>query len=161
MKEKLKIYLSARISQDAHKWNDTICDSLDSRIEIFKPHENNPYSLDHKQFEMAVYEKDLEAMKESDMGLLLAPYGRDCAWEIGWYSNSEKPVVAYVENETDWLRDWMLKGGLSKVITSNSDTYKILRKDPIVGDKTLFIESRSKLSDILFEIYKSRDSKNE
>lgn len=161
MTNKIKIYLSARISKDAHKWNNTVCDSLDSRIEVFKPHENNPYNLDHRQFEKAVYEKDLEAMKESNIGLLLAPYGRDCAWEIGWYSNSGKPVVAYVENETDWLRDWMIKGGLTKVITSNKDTYEILRKDPIVGDKIIFIESRNKLSDTLVEIYKSWGNKNE
>jgi nucleoside 2-deoxyribosyltransferase len=153
MKSKIKIYLSARISADAHKWNNAVCDSLDSRIEVFKPQEHNPYNLDHRDFHKDVYDTDLKAMQDSDIGLLLAPYGRDCAWEVGWYSNSNKSIVAYVENETDWLRDWMIKGGIDRVVTCQDWLYKILKKDTIVSDKSQLIESRQKLNDVLVEIY--------
>src|SRR3989338_2972291 len=153
--EKLKIYLSARISADAHKWNDTVCNSLDeSRIEVFKPQEHNPYNLDHRGFQNDVYEKDLKAMQESNIGLLLPPYGRDCAWEVGWFSNSDKLIVVYVENDTEWLRDWMIKGGIDRVITPYEWLFELLKKDPIVSEKSQLIESRSKLSDALLEIYR-------
>jgi nucleoside 2-deoxyribosyltransferase len=152
--KKIKIYLSARISADAHKWNNSVCDSLDDRIEIFKPQELIPYNLDHREFPKQVFETDLKAMQESDVGLLLPPYGRDCAWEVGWYANSEKPLVVYTENDTEWLRDWMVKGGINQVITPTDYLIVVLKKDPIVAEKSRIIESRSKLSDVLVEIYK-------
>src|SRR3989344_9616766 len=109
--QKIKVYLIARISEDAHSRNNEVSDSLDSRIELFKPQEHNPYNLDHRKFGPDVFETDVKAMSESDIGLLLTPYGRDCSWEVGWYSKSDKPVVACVENRTEWLKDWMVKGG--------------------------------------------------
>ena len=140
--ERIKIYVSARISADAHKWNNAVCSSLDDRIEVFKPQDHNPYNLDHREFSKQVYEIDLKAMQGSDMGLLLPPYGRDCAWEVGWYSNSDKPMAVYTENDTEWLRDWMIKGGVDKVITPTDWLFDILKNDPIVADKSRLIESR-------------------
>lgn len=156
---KIKVYLIARISADSHRWNNAVCGSLDDRIEIFKPQEHNPYNLDHREFRNEVYETDLKAMQNSDIGLLLPPYGRDCAWEIGWYSNSDKPVVAYTENNTEWLRDWMIKGGIGKVITCQNWLFEILKKDPIVAEKSQLIDSRDKLSDALVDIYKQSKCK--
>ncbi len=97
--EKIKVYLSARISQDAHFWSNFVCDLLDERFEVFKPHEHNPYNVDHRYLQKSVYEMDLHAMQNSDIGLLLSPYGRDCAWEVGWYSKSDKPIVLYADNK--------------------------------------------------------------
>jgi nucleoside 2-deoxyribosyltransferase len=147
--EKTKVYLCARISPDAHAWNNTVCDVLDDRIAIFKPQEHNPSNMNHRNFQPAVYETDVNAMRNSDIGLLLIPYGRDCAWEVGWFSSSGKPVVAYVESGTEWLRDWMIKGGLDVVITVNKAVYEILKQDPMLKDKCLLIESRRQLGDIL------------
>ena len=114
----IEIYLSARISADAHEWN------------------------------------NLKAMQESDIGLLLPLYGRDCAWEVGWYANSEKLLVVYTENNTERLRDWMVKGGIDQVITPTDWLFDVLKNDPILAEKSRLIESRSKLSDVLVEIYK-------
>ena len=48
---KTKMYLSARISTDAHKWNNEVCDYLAEHIEVFKPQDHNPYNLDHRKFQ--------------------------------------------------------------------------------------------------------------
>lgn len=149
---KLKVYLSARISEDAHSWNNTVCDSLDDRFEVFKPQDHNPYNMDHRQFPKSVYEIDLKAMQESDIGLLLSPYGRDCAWEVGWYARSDKPLVLYVEDDTSWDRDWMIKGGIDMVAICSPDLYDQFKDDAILEGKVRLLDSRSQLSDVMFEL---------
>ena len=161
MATKIKLYLSARISKDAHNWNVKVCNSLKSPISIFMPQKNNPWNLQHTDFPKEVYELDLGAMKESDACLLLPPYGRDCAWEIGWYSNSDKPIIAFVEKEIEWLRDWMVKGGVNCVITTDSQTWNIFKKDPILRHKKIvFINSLNLLSDKIISFLKEWRSKN-
>lgn len=140
------MYLSARISEDAHAWNNEICDSINDRFSIFKPHEHNPYNLDHRKFQRSVYQMDLDAMIESEIGLLLTPYGRDCAWEVGWYSRSNKPIVMYAEQDTSWTRDWMVKGGIDHVFVQENEMFELLRNDGIVAGKITKIASRDQLS---------------
>jgi nucleoside 2-deoxyribosyltransferase len=151
--DKIKVYLSARIAEDAHQWNNCVCNSLDERFEVFKPQEHNPYNMDHRRLPKSVYEMDLKAMQESDIGLLLSPYGRDCAWEVGWYSRSNKPIVLYVEKDTTWLRDWMVKGGVDLVIVAGQALYDRIKEDAIVADKIRRLDARSQLSDVLFEVF--------
>lgn len=158
-KDKIKVYLSARIAEDAHPWNNCVCDALDERFEVFKPQEHNPYNLDHRKFPKSVYETDLKAMQESDIGLLLSPYGRDCAWEVGWYSRSEKPIVLYVEKNTDWMRDWMIKGGIDLVAVVGQDMYDLIEDDAILAGKVQLLESRSQLSDVMADLVQHNLSK--
>ncbi|MEZ4951127.1 MAG: hypothetical protein R2879_15365 [Saprospiraceae bacterium] len=143
--EKVKMYLSARISEDAHAWNNEICDIISSHFDIFKPQDHNPYNVDHRLFEKEVYRIDLEAMMASEIGLLLAPYGRDCAWEVGWYACSDKPMVLVAERDYSWTRDWMIKGGIDAVLTSCPIMYDRLKQDKIVHDKIIKVNSRADL----------------
>ncbi len=143
---KVKMYLSARISEDAHAWNNEICDLLAPHFDVFKPQDHNPYNLDHRQFEREVYQLDLDAMIASEIGILLTPYGRDCAWEVGWYSRSDKPIVLYVEDDLSWTRDWMIKGGVDAVFVSQDAIYEHLLHDGIVYDKVFKISSRQDLA---------------
>ena len=155
--KRIKTYLSARISEDAHAWNDKVCDLISDKFEVFKPHEHNPYNQDHRDLEKSVYQMDLDAMIESEIGLLLTPYGRDCSWEIGWYSRSDKPVVMYVEQDTSWRRDWMIKGGIDQVFVVEDEMYELLKSDRIVADKITKINSREELTEaisVFFEEYK-------
>jgi hypothetical protein len=151
--DKVKVYLSARIAKDAHPWNNCVCNALDGRFEVFKPQDHNPCDVDHRHLPKSVYEMDLRAMQESDLGLLLSPYGRDCAWEVGWYSHSEKPIVLYIEEDTTWLRDWMIKGGVDLVAVCGDSLYERIKDDSIVANKICRLESRSQLSDLLSEVY--------
>ncbi len=157
---KTKMYLSARISRDAHAWNNKICDLLSEHFDVFKPQDHNPYELDHRSFQKEVYQLDLNAMIASEIGILLTPYGRDCAWEVGWYARSEKPIVLYAENDVSWTRDWMIKGGVDAVIVSEDSMFDLLKNDGIVGDKVIKIDSRAELSTTVASFlaaYKNKD----
>ncbi len=149
------MYLSARISSDAHDWNNEICDYLSEHFDVFKPQDHNPYNLDHRRFEQQVYQTDLDAMIASEIGILLTPYGRDCAWEVGWYSRSKKPIVLFAEDDTSWTRDWMIKGGIDVVFVSEPSMYELLKKDKIVCDKIIKIESKNDLSASIANFLKS------
>lgn len=152
---KIKVYLSARISKEAHEWNNHVCSSLKAPISVFMPQKHNPWNTSHESFPREVYEMDLAAMKESHIGLLLAAYGRDCAWEVGWYANSKKPLVVFIDDQLEWLRDWMIKGGLDYIITNNKDTLRKLWNDPILKNKSIiYIEDISHLHEEIVKIFK-------
>lgn len=151
---KIKIYVIARISEDVHLWTDKVCSQLDDTFEIFKPKDHNPWNKRHETFAKSVFDVDLEAIKNSHIGLMIPEYGKDCAWECGWYANSKKPVVIFVDTQMEWLRDWMVKGGLNFVITNNSSTFKILKTDPILKhQKVIFIKTIKGLNKTLKDIY--------
>lgn len=153
--KKIRIYLIARISKDAHDWNNKIADSLDQeKIEIFKPHEHNPWNHRHETFAKDVFDTDMDAIKKSHIGLCLPEFGNDCSWECGWYSNSKKPLVVFVDHQTAWLRDWMIKGGINFVVTNNNDTFEKLKNDPILKYKTIIlINNMQELTQTLEKIY--------
>ncbi|MFA6255348.1 MAG: hypothetical protein WC675_04965 [Patescibacteria group bacterium] len=153
--EKIKIYLIARISKDAHEWNNWVSSFLyTDKIQVFKPHEHNPWNSSHEGFSYQVFEVDLNAIKSSDIGLCLPGFGNDCAWECGWYSNSSKPLVAFVHHQTNWLRDWMIKGGINYVITDNRNTYQKLINDHILHyKKIIFLNDMNELPLAIEKIY--------
>jgi len=152
---RIKVYLIARISEDAHLWNNKICSFLDKeRFEVFNPQEHNPWNKKHESFSDKVFQTDLDAIKNSDMGLLLPEYGKDCAWECGWYSNSTKPCVAFVDTQFEWLRDWMVKGGIDYVVTNNQESFKILNQDPILKLREIkLISDFADIGNALNDIY--------
>ena len=160
--KKIKIYLIARISPDAHSWNNKVSNSLDkNRLEVFKPHEHNPWNIKHEKIERNVFETDLREIKESDIGLCLPELGNDCSWECGWLSNSQKPLLALVGTPVGWLQDWMIKGGLNYVITDNRDTFKKLSADPILKDNSIFLTNQDlSITDIILKIYKDNYKKS-
>lgn len=140
--KKINIYLIARISKDAHAWNNKVVSNLDPSIfSVFKPQEHNPWNQKHELFSKEVFNVDLGAIKKSRIGLCLPEFGNDCSWECGWYSNSEKPLVAFIDDQIEWLRDWMIKGGLDYIITINKNTYDILINDPILKHKQIILIS--------------------
>ncbi|MGL1958982.1 MAG: nucleoside 2-deoxyribosyltransferase [Colwellia sp.] len=158
MNKKIKIYLSARIDPEVHDWNNYVCGVLNEPLDVFLPQDHNPYNSSHLTFEKGVFDIDLKAMIESDFGLLLPPYGRDCAWEVGWYANSNKPLIVYVHDQREWLRDWMIKGGLDYVFTTSPENFELLRKDPILKHKSVeFIEDVSDLKRKFVSLYNEKN----
>ncbi|PIN94144.1 hypothetical protein COU54_00035 [Candidatus Pacearchaeota archaeon CG10_big_fil_rev_8_21_14_0_10_31_24] len=155
MINKIKVYLCARISKDAQEWNSLVCDSLNYPISVFMPQKHNPWNLKHTSFPKEVYELDLMAIKESHICLVLPIYGRDCAWEIGWYSNSVKPVLVFIDNQVEWLKDWMIKGGIDYVATSSRIVFNLLKKDPILKYKNIFfVKKINELNNLIKKIYR-------
>ncbi len=154
---KIKIYLIARIAKYAQPWNNKVASSFDKNIfEVFKPHEHNPWDKKHESFSQKVVDVDVEAIKNSDIGLVLPNFGKDCSWECGYYANSNKPAVIFVDDQLLWLKDWMIKGSIDFVITNNKKTHKILKQDHILKHKKIIlIKGLYDLNKILINIYKN------
>lgn len=125
---------------------------------MFKPHEHQVCVGRHEDIGIGVYLMDLTAMENSELSVLVPNYGRDCAWEIGWYKGAGKPVYVYVEEQTDWLRDAMIKGGISHVFTSNIKMSGRLMVDPILKYKFTYIETPEHLGMAVLKMF--NDMKN-
>lgn len=148
----LKLYLIARISENAHSWNEEVCSHLRPPIEVFMPHCHNPWNIEHSRIPNKVFEMDLTAMKESQAALALPEFGSDCSFEVGWFSNSNRPVVVYIDTQVEWLRNWMVKGGVDVVTTTNETTYNILKDDPILRyKKVIYLKDMYELTDTLVQ----------
>jgi len=143
--EGIKVYLCARLSKEARAWNDEVSKCLGEGFEIFRPQDIELGGLEGGELDLAAYTADLQGMRSADVLLVLPPYGRDCAWEMGWFCGKGKRAIAYVENDQGWLRDAMVKGGLFFVITSGSSTYEKLKEDPALKGKCQLIEGRREL----------------
>ncbi len=61
--------------------------------------------------------------------------------------------MAYAEAQGDWIRDAMVKGGLTAIITNNPYLYEALLNDPSVLEKSYFIDSREALGKTIKIIY--------
>ena len=137
---KIRLYLIARISEDAHLWTDKICNELDDTFEVFAPKDHNPWAYSHETLSKNVYDVDLEAIDNSHIGLMLPEYGNDCAWEAGYYAGTGKPAVIFVNNRS---------------------TYEIHKNDPILRyQEIILIESLSGLNEALKEIYQKHHTWN-
>lgn len=132
----IRIYLSASIS-NAHN-NAYLAEQFaPADFEIYLPQLIVPDQLNHTQFPLHVYQQCVEMMSKSDLGLVLFDaFGRDCAWECGWYAaRPEKPLIAYVESGSVFMRDWMVKGGLDALVTNNPRLYEVCQQNPILKHK--------------------------
>ena len=159
-KGKIRVYIIARISEEAHFWNMKIASALDPRFEVFLPQEHNPSNQRHETFSKGVFDTDMHAIRRSHIGLMLPEYGNDCAFEAGWYANSEKPLVVYLDTQLEWLRDWMVKGGVDFVVTTSKHSFECLKADPILGHRQIIhIEGLERLSDALAKIHGEHNAK--
>ena len=149
----IHIYLCSRLTEAAKKWNNEICQELNSEFCIFRPQDVDVSDFTPIELDWAAYSLDLEGMKDADLLLVLPPYGRDCAWEIGWFCGKQKPAIAYAEIEGDWLLDAMVKGGLTAIITDNALLYKTLLENPSTREKSHLIVSRKNLAEMIKKIY--------
>jgi nucleoside 2-deoxyribosyltransferase len=161
--EPISIYLCSRLTEEARNWNDVVTKELQDGFIMFRPQDIDLNNLVHKEsilnnvaqkeFDLAVFKADLAGMQSSDMLLVLPPYGRDCAWEIGWFSGQEKPAIAYAENEGPWLGDAMVKGGLTAIVTNNPALYDTLMADTSTSDKSYLIQSKACLGEAIRSVY--------
>lgn len=151
----IRIYLCSRLTQEARDWNDVVTQELTNGFALFRPQDQTPNIMLGlpQERDLLAYNADMEGMIGADMLLVLPPYGRDCAWEIGWFGGKGKPAVAYAEAPGDWTRDAMVKGGLTALITDNSDFYNQLLSDPSVSNKSYLIDSRDQLGEAIKNIY--------
>lgn len=171
--EEIRLYLIAKIWSHAHSWNEQVVSKLRKPLSVFVPHQHNPYNTTAQSFKQAVHDIDLEAICNSQGAILLPPYGNDCSYEVGAYKmmnivygrgNIAFPVIAVVQNETNFLKDWMVKAGITHVITDSSQTYRSIIADPMLSAanrKVFKIDSLDELHDIVMQIVlKTREVQN-
>lgn len=155
----IRVYLCSRLTEAAKQWNLEISKELEG-FEIFFPQKIDLRNATADNLDKAIFQADFEGMQNSDILLVLPPYGRDCAWEMGWFCGQKKPAIAYVETEGDWLRDAMVKGGLAAIITNNAILYQTLLKDAATVRKTHFVSSKRDLGNAIKEIFFREYHKN-
>jgi len=147
MSSPLEIYVSASIS-NAHD-NAFIASVFPaSDFYVHLPQKIVPDQLSHVEYPLHVYQQCIEMMTASHMGLVLFDaFGRDCAWECGWYAaQPHKKLVGFVQSGSVFLRDWMVKGGLDALITTNPRLFEVCQNNPLLSQKPLvYIESLSDL----------------
>ena len=151
----LKIYLSASIS-NAHNNAHLATWFPEKHFQVYLPQEIVPDQLSHVELPLQIYQQCVDMMSASDLGLVLFDaFGRDCAWECGWYAaRPDKPLIGFAEVGSVFLRDWMVKGGLDALITPNPRLYEVCQNNPILQQKTLIqIPQAEALPDALAECY--------
>jgi nucleoside 2-deoxyribosyltransferase len=123
---KPKLYLSAKISTPYQEFNNSIAELLSEHFDVFVPHLYESGESDHTKVKPIVYERDIEAMQGANLAILLAPYGRDCSFEVGWFAANRIPYYVYGNMDQSWRRDLMIKGGAEYIFVSGS---KLAYKD--------------------------------
>lgn len=140
LNQPLQIYLSASIS-NAHNNSHLASFFAPDQFKLYLPQEIVPSTLSHIEYPLHVYQQCLEMMEASHLGLVLFDaFGRDCAWECGWYAaRPDKRLIGYVESGSIFMRDWMVKGGLDALITLNPRLYEVAMHNPILQKKQLIL----------------------
>jgi nucleoside 2-deoxyribosyltransferase len=161
-KKSIQVYLCSRLTQSAREWNDVILREFneDADFSIFRPQDLDVKNLKGFELDYVAYNGDLNGIIHSDLLLVLPPYGRDCAWEIGWFCGANKLTIAYSESEGDWVHDSMVLGGLNAIITNNATLYETFLDNPLTSQKCYFIHSKSDLASCIKKIYKQFISKS-
>jgi nucleoside 2-deoxyribosyltransferase len=171
-------YLSARVSADALPYNHEICSHLKPPIKLFLPEWICPDDIPHEEFPNHVAVECIRAMQRSDFGLLLPPFGKDCAWEIGWYAGARKPMIAYIHNQTEWLRSANAQRhdsvrheyhpaiskevtaadrtnamrSIDAIATDHHETYEMLLRHPVTSKKIHYLHTLDELQDLILQL---------
>ena len=73
---------------------------------------------------------------------LLSPYGKDCAWEIGYAKGKNKFIIGFLSDKES-IGDSMVIGSLHLAVTDDPEVMSILAKDDRTKDKCLFLGEES------------------
>ena len=127
-----RIYLSASVANEA--LNLKLRDHLPAdRFELTLPQEFTP-DVSHGALERGIYERCIEEMERSSVGLLLLDaFGIDCAMESGWYAANHKPLVGIANSTSRFVNNWMVKGALTHCVTLEPALYEVMKADPILS----------------------------
>ena len=99
----MRIYLCSRVAADAHAYNNLVAAALKALgHEVFVPHLAE-YNEREGASESEIFRQDFTQMLEADACVVVGRVGIDCAWEMGWFSGSGKPiywVLSYLHEKT-------------------------------------------------------------
>lgn len=150
---KPKLYLSAKVRAENHHRNNMVASYLRGLFDIFLPHEHQACEDNHEDLPLSVYLMDLTAMEQTELAVLVPPYGKDCSWEIGWFQAKDIPVFVYVQSDLSFLSDAMVLGGVEAVFTDNMEVYNRLMQQPVLKSKTHLLSDPKTLGKRILSYY--------
>ena len=159
IERKIHVYLIGRINRDNQPLLDKIAGKLTEDIEIFMPHKHNPFDK-HPWMPPHAALRDWAEILFSDIGVVVVPFGRDSAWEIGCYSGLRKTVIVYIDCLKDWLsapqqyrnnEDWMVKINPTRYVTPDTEVADILTKDRFCMGRIILLDGTTTLAGIIKE----------
>jgi nucleoside 2-deoxyribosyltransferase len=113
----MKVYLCARVAEDARELNDKVARALRARgLTVFVPHEEDLVNPNHKA---APFGKDFAEMLKAEVVVVVGRLGVDCAAEVGWFSAMLTPIVRVAPDADDLSP--MLVGLLGSCATFRRD----------------------------------------
>lgn len=152
----LRVYMASRIANAP--MNLEIARALRADgIEVALPQEFCPAGIAHDHYAMDVFRRCLHQMQQSHAALVnLDSCGCDSSWECGWFNGMDRPVIGVVVGTSAFLKDFMLKGGLSAVATPNPLLYQRMAEDPTLeGIRLLRLENLEGLPNFVREVVPS------
>lgn len=117
---KIQIYLCSRVALDARAENMQVATILrNAGFEVYVPHEQAPNNLSQEDIDQGRYDRetifklDFAAMRKADICVVVGRTGRDCAWEMGWFSAKGVPLFFAPLGDTTFETCPMLLPGLT------------------------------------------------
>lgn len=151
----LKIYFAAKMSKNEYRQANvkTLEKYLNKpTFRVFMPQNITVPELTFSKVEKCGYEADRAAIDWSDILFLSSPYGKDCAWEVGYASGLNKFIVAYV-TETAAINDTMVISSVDLIITDQKNTYNQLLKDERTAKKSFLMTSSDSFTNVCMPLY--------
>ncbi|MEM8727580.1 MAG: nucleoside 2-deoxyribosyltransferase [Chlamydiota bacterium] len=144
IERKTRVYFSARVSKPQYQqFNLDIRDKIfNENYQVFMPQSLFIPELDFETIERCAYEADKAAIDWSDIVFLLSPYGKDCAWEIGYAKGKNKFIIGFL-SDRESINDSMVIGSLHLAVTDDPEIMSVLATDGRTKDKCLFLKEGS------------------
>jgi len=99
-------------------------------MSVCLPQDFCPLEISHEKYDIQVYKHCVQEMTESDVGLVnLDSFREDCSWECGWYVGTRKPLIGICRASTVFLNDFMIKGGLLAIATTEQSIHEQLASE--------------------------------
>lgn len=150
---KPKLYLSAKVRAENHARNNTVASYLRGLFDIFLPHAHQSGESNHEDLPLSVYNMDITAMSQTELAVLVPPFGSDCSYEIGWFVAKKVPVFMYVQDDLQFLSNAMVVGGVTAVFTDNTEVFNRLMRQPVLKSKTFFLSEPRSLGKRVLSYY--------
>ncbi len=151
----LKVYFAAKMSKDEYRQTNlkTLEKFLNKpTFRVFMPQNISVPELTFSTVEKCGYEADRAAIGWSDILFLSSPYGKDCAWEVGYASGLNKFIIAYV-TEPSAINDTMVINSVHLIITDQKNLYNQLLKDDRTANKSFLMTSPDSFTNVCMPLY--------
>lgn len=115
------IYLCSRVAYDARPLNSQVAAALRGAGHlVYVPHEQAPNNLSASDIENGRYDVetifkiDFAAMNKADTCVVVGRVGKDCAFEIGWFTAKKIPIFFVPASDETWKTSPMLIPSLTQ-----------------------------------------------